>query len=868
MESYLARFTSKLSVDVLANARPALFYAGGTSDDSTSDIRAKLDSKFEQDKLDALRKIVHEIVVKNRDMSDLFPDIVKTVTSTNPQIRRLVSICIARYAEREQDLALLSVNTFQKELSDKSPLVRYNALRAMSAIKVPVIAPIVMLAIRKALTDLSPHVRRGGLLAIPKCHALDATQQSALLDLLLPSLYTDTNPTVTSAALYALRSMAPTRDDLLHPAFRRLARMVPDMDEWGQIETLEALTFYARRQFGDPDSGVVADADTPTPTPGPDLAATLPTSMDPDLRLLLTTTQPLLRARNAGVTICAISLHLALLPRSHRALVARPAAALVRACKGSREMQTVALRACFEVAKRAPGSFGGMHRGFYVYPLEGEGVWKWKLRMVVEAVDPDNGAEVVEELGWYVVGRDRTLAKEAVAVLGEIATKIPSVADRVIAKLMDLVASRDDEIAAASIDALRPLLSLHPYAPHIRRLASLLEGDSATGRLPLHDPSACASVLWLVGEYSHLVPRTAPDVLRVWAKAFPLLGKGGVARPVERDGEVPGADEEQDEEPSRDETEASRMLKLQVLTLAAKLAVASFVGGPTSAVTGDGIGEESLSHAERSKVRQQVGLLFRYVTEMARYDLDYDVRDRGRFLKGLVLEKMPGAEAPVSLDANGETTAKLGELLGDRMTSIMFGNRGGKEGIKKSPQQWFEMRLDGKIYALSSIAIISTAVRDLEPLPDFPAIPTDPAVRSGQSDDPWTRNSSSSEAQYNIQAPSPTQSRNAALGGKSAPASGTTEVKATSSLVGSRASDTGAVWNGVSLAAKTPVDLDAWFEDDVPLPAQQIESEEDEDEDDDESDEEDVEETEDSEEETDDVDESEDESTGILHEQN
>ena len=34
-------------------------------------------------------------------------------------------------------------------------------------------------------------------------------------------------------------------------------------------------------------------------------------------------------------------------------------------------------------------------------------------------------------------------------------------------------------------------------------------------------PSARASILWLLGEYGHRVPKIAPDVLRKMAKSFP-----------------------------------------------------------------------------------------------------------------------------------------------------------------------------------------------------------------------------------------------------------------------------------------------------------------------------------------------------------
>jgi AP-3 complex subunit beta len=106
---------------------------------------------------------------KGRNVSEHFALVVKLVASTNIEIRKLVYIYLLRYAEQEPDLALLSINTFQKDLADSSPLIRAMALRVLSGIKVPMIGSIVVLAIKKCAGDMSPYVRKAAALAIPKC---------------------------------------------------------------------------------------------------------------------------------------------------------------------------------------------------------------------------------------------------------------------------------------------------------------------------------------------------------------------------------------------------------------------------------------------------------------------------------------------------------------------------------------------------------------------------------------------------------------------------------------------------------------------------------------------------------------------------
>ena len=56
------------------------------------------------------------MIARGRDCSDLFPAVVKNVVSKNIEIKKLVYVYLTRYAEEQQDLALLSISTFQRAL--------------------------------------------------------------------------------------------------------------------------------------------------------------------------------------------------------------------------------------------------------------------------------------------------------------------------------------------------------------------------------------------------------------------------------------------------------------------------------------------------------------------------------------------------------------------------------------------------------------------------------------------------------------------------------------------------------------------------------------------------------------------------------
>lgn len=55
-------------------------------------------------------------------------------------------------------------------LQDPNQLIRASALRVLSSIRVPIIVPIMMLAIKEAAADLSPYVRKTSAHAIQKLY--------------------------------------------------------------------------------------------------------------------------------------------------------------------------------------------------------------------------------------------------------------------------------------------------------------------------------------------------------------------------------------------------------------------------------------------------------------------------------------------------------------------------------------------------------------------------------------------------------------------------------------------------------------------------------------------------------------------------
>ncbi len=173
-------------------------------------------------------------------------------------------------------------------------------------------------------------------------------------------------------------------------------------------------------------------------------------------------------------------------------------------------------------------------------------------------------------------------------------------------------------------------------------------------------PAARAAILWVMGEYCERVPKVAPDVLRKMAKTF-------VA-----------------EEPQ---------VKMQVLNLAAKLCLTN---------------------------PEQTRMLAQYVFNLAKYDQDYDIRDRARFMRAFLFP--PAGHENDRLIKNAK--------------KIFL-------AVKPAPVTESKFK-DRDIFQLGSLShFLNVRAAGYQDLPEFPTDAPDPSVRNVEpppkAPNPWEK---------------------------------------------------------------------------------------------------------------------------------
>ncbi|KAJ6781979.1 hypothetical protein PWT90_01265 [Aphanocladium album] len=561
-------------------------------------MRKLLDSRNDRDVLEGLRRVV-AMMYRNQKTLPFFSSVVKNVASPNIEIKKLVYIYLIHHAEQEPDLALLSINTIQKSLSDTNPQVRALALKTMSGIRVPVISQIVSLAIKKGVADMSPVVRKAAALAIPKCYRLDPSQAPQLTDY-LSTLIGDKQYFVAGAAVAAFMEMCPERIDLIHKHYRSLVRKIVDMDEWSQLAMLRLMSFYARKCFPRPKSGASKSKATES-TSADDFYSESRTeetdagvTIDPDLRLFLNAVRPLLQSRNSGVVVAVTRCYVEIGTAEYVKLAVGPLVALMR---GAQDIQQLALYNIVSVCLMRPRDFVKYASHFLVRSTDSAPVWELKLE-VLTIIFPHSPLHIksliLKELEHFSQGTNKALVQEAVRAIGRCAQSDATTSPRCLKLLLSQITSLDGTLAAESLTVIRHLIQQNPdsHVGTVVRLAKNL--DSAT------DPHARATIIWLVGEFSGLggQDNIAPDVLRILLKDF---------------------------------AHESEVAKRQIVLLGAKVYL-HHINRRTEAEKAKAAEDDPPQALEIHPIER----LWDYLMLLIRYDTSYDLRDRARMYRSLL----------------------------------------------------------------------------------------------------------------------------------------------------------------------------------------------------------------------------------------
>eukprot|EP00761_Pharyngomonas_kirbyi_P004558 gb/GECH01004563.1/.p1 GENE.gb/GECH01004563.1/~~gb/GECH01004563.1/.p1 ORF type:complete len:1516 (+),score=434.63 gb/GECH01004563.1/:1-4548(+) len=463
----------------------------GTKRGEISEWKAELNSDKADRRKEAVKKVIAAMTV-GKDVSILFADVVKCVSTSSIELKKLVYLYIMNYAKTQPELAIMAVNTFVKDATHDNTLIRALAVRTMGCIRVDRITEYLAEPLRQAMRDSEPYVRKTAAVAVAKLFDInnDLVVEQGFIDS-LRDLLRDANPMVVANAVAALSEVAEKSSavplDLEGDLVNTLLAALNECTEWGQVFILDALVHYR------PASGKEAET-------------------------LCERILPRLSHANSAVVLSAVkvilrNLHVIKSGEQRKVLLGKLAAPLVTLLTSQPEVQYVALRNINIIAQKYPSLLAPQIKVFFCKYNDPIYVKMEKLDIMVQLASERNINNVLSEFKEYATEIDVEFVRRSVGAIGRCAVKLENAGPRCIDVLLELIGTKVNYVVQEAIIVIRDIFRRYPgqYEKIIGTMCENLD--------TLDEPEAKAAMIWIIGEYAQHIAN-ADELLEMFVDTF------------------------------------------------------------------------------------------------------------------------------------------------------------------------------------------------------------------------------------------------------------------------------------------------------------------------------------------------------------
>lgn len=433
----------------------------------------------------AIRRIISGMTL-GKDVSSLFPAILKNMETQNIELKKLIYLYIINYAKMYPDMAIMAINSFCKDAVDqKNPFMRGLAVRTMGCLRIRGIVEYLQVPLQESLKDEDAYVRKTGVLCVAKLfdsHPM-LIKELELIEIVKVMLK-DGNTMVVTNALACLKSIEEKGGPKLVLDFGTLSKFLTALEEaseWGQIIILDAISKF------------------------------LPQESKQAERILERVSSRRL-SKNAGVVLSAIRVMMKMIyflddSESIKDYTRRVSESLTSFLSRENEIQYVALKNIQIIAEKQPSMlrkdlaffFCGYSDPFYIKSE--------KLKIIVLLSDEDNIDQILHQLKEYIAEVDISFVRKCIQTIGKLAIRIEEAADKCVQALWDCLKRKSSLIMQESVIVIKDIFRKYPnrYEGLLPELCSEIK--------TIDEPEARASLIWILGEYIEDI-ENAEDIIR------------------------------------------------------------------------------------------------------------------------------------------------------------------------------------------------------------------------------------------------------------------------------------------------------------------------------------------------------------------
>ncbi len=438
--------------------------------------------KIEKQK-DAMKQIIASMTI-GKDVSMLFPQVVKCIRTKNIELKKLVYLYLINYAKVKPDLTFLAVASFNQDAKEgETPLIRGLAIRTMGCIRVPMIVSYLCETLTWCFKDNDAYVRKTAALCVAKLYMTSSqlVRENGFIQTLHDCLK-DSNAIVIANSMSALNEISilsgVNQLQIKSKVLKRILEAIPQANEWGQVSILDALILYNPKK---------------------------PSHAEEVIEGVL----PRLNHTNPSVVMSAIKVILKFMDHIDnidkvRNYCKKISNSLMSVMMASPEIQYVLLRALRAIVQKRPMLLDKDFKFFFVQYNDPIYVKLEKVDILYKLCDNKNFEAIIKEFTSYALTEiNPELIHKSVKYIGFIGYKYEKSVDLCVDSLGKIIDNNNDEAITESIIVARDLM--RKYKGRALELIKKITIDLIQS---MTDPNAKSAAFYIVGEFCTMIPKS------------------------------------------------------------------------------------------------------------------------------------------------------------------------------------------------------------------------------------------------------------------------------------------------------------------------------------------------------------------------
>jgi len=449
--------------------------------------------KDEGKKRDVVKKVIAYMTL-GIDVSRLFSDMIMASKTTDVVQKKMIYLYLTTYAEQNQEMAILAINSLIKDCNHPNFKIRGLALRSLCSLRFSGAFEYLQPAISQALQDPEPYVKRTGIIGCIKLYKISPALvlEGDFVDRLY-SLIKDTDTLVVVNSINALNEILASEGGIAISSKMviYLLNRFKEFNEWGQATILELVSRYTPRS-------------------------------EQEMFDIMNIFEDRLKHASSTIVLGCVKAFLHFteeypgLQKQVFERVSSPMITLMGTGEvgGTYELTyTMLCHINLLIEKGAAEVFENDYKQFFCRSDEPTYIKHLKLDILVQLANERNLNEILAELREYVTDISVEISRKSIQSVGQIAVRLPQLSSGVFTMLSNFLTLNTDYVTTETLIVLKDLL--RKYRHEADNIVPLIE-DSLDY---INDPNGRSALFWLLGEFGQMIERS-PYILEGYIDNF------------------------------------------------------------------------------------------------------------------------------------------------------------------------------------------------------------------------------------------------------------------------------------------------------------------------------------------------------------